>query len=153
MNPQSQPIPLPSTPAHILVLDDERDLTKILREMLSLRGYAATACHSAGEALELVARETFDLILSDYRMPMMNGKEFFQAALRLKPDLARRILFLTGDSLQEETQAFLRSTGTPYLAKPFHFATLEKVVANMLQENLDHEPASADGNHALALCA
>ena len=79
--------------------------------------------------------EEIDLILSDFRMPKMNGQEFYQQAIRKKPALARRIVFLTGDVVNEETQAFLQSTGNPHLAKPFQLAHVEQMVAEVLQQN------------------
>ena len=51
----------------------------------------------------------------------------------MKPELARRIVFLTGDVVSEDTQAFLQSTGNPHLSKPFHLAQVEQTVAQVLQ--------------------
>jgi len=120
-------------PAHILVLDDEPMIAELLGEMLGLIGYSTTLCHSASDALQLLAQRDFDLIISDFRMPKMNGEEFYRQAIQMKPELGRRILFLTGDVVSEETQAFLQSTGNPHLSKPFQLARVEKVVAQVLQ--------------------
>jgi|SRR5437016_5886130 len=126
---------IPAQSARILVLDDDKMIAELLGEMLSLVGYSATLCHSAPEALELVDREKFDLILSDFRMPKMNGEEFYRQAIGKKPELARRVVFLTGDVVNEETQAFLRSTGNPHLAKPFQLARVEEAVATALGQS------------------
>ena len=151
--PDLSPPTSPSSVTRILVVDDERMLAKMFGEMLSLRGYFPTVCHSARQALELVKNLEFDLVLSDYAMPLMSGKEFFRAATLFKPGLARRFIFLTGDLVQEETRAFLDSVGTPYLAKPFPLATLEKVVANLLRANAGLDHASLGAGDCLALCA
>jgi CheY-like chemotaxis protein len=119
--------------AHILVLDDEQTIAELLGEMLGLLGYATTLCHSAPDALQLLAQRDFDLIISDFRMPKMNGQEFYRHAIQMKPELARRIVFLTGDVVSEDTQAFLQSTGNPHLAKPFQLARVEQIVAQVLQ--------------------
>jgi two-component system NtrC family sensor kinase len=119
--------------AHILVLDDEPTIAELLGEMLGLLGYSISLCHSAPDALQLLAQRDFDLIISDFRMPKMNGKEFYHQAVQMKPKLARRILFLTGDVVSEETQAFLQSTGNPHLSKPFQLARIEQIVAQVLQ--------------------
>ena len=134
------PLPAPAEapqgqPAQILVLDDERAIAELLGEMLGLLGYSTMLCHSAPDALELVERHAFDLIISDFRMPKMNGQEFYELAVEKKPELARRVVFLTGDVVNEETQAFLQSTGNPHLSKPFQLARVEQTVAEVLQQN------------------
>ena len=63
----------------------------------------------------------------------MNGQEFYRQAIQMKPELARRIVFLTGDVVSEDTQAFLRSTSNPHLSKPFQLARVEQLVAQVLQ--------------------
>lgn len=151
-------IPLPPVgarpfPVRILVLDDERVIAHVLGELLALHGYAPTVCLSPKRALELIAKIDYDLILSDYRMPFMNGKEFFLAATRLKPELARRIIFLTGDAMHEESQTFLESAGALHLSKPVRFAALEKVVASVLRKNFLQEPRPSHRDECVALCA
>jgi len=101
--------------------------------MLGLLGYSTTLCYSAPHALQLLAQRDFDLIISDFRMPKMNGQEFYRQAIQMKPELAPRIVFLTGDVVSEDTQAFLRSTGNPHLSKPFQLARVEQIVAQVLQ--------------------
>jgi signal transduction histidine kinase/ActR/RegA family two-component response regulator len=126
----------PSRSAEILILDDEKAIAELLGEMLNMLGYSTTLCQSGHEALELVERHDFDLVISDYRMPRMNGQEFYQLAVEKKPELAPRVIFLTGDVVNEDTQAFLRSTGNPHLSKPFQLARIEQIVAEVLQRNL-----------------
>ncbi|MBI4326297.1 MAG: response regulator [Chloroflexi bacterium] len=126
--------------AQILVLDDEPSLAELLGEMLTILGHSATVCNSALQALQLVQERPFDLVLSDFRMPVMNGREFYEAVVQNKPHLAKRIIFLTGDVVNEETQAFLTSVGNPHLCKPFQLSTIEKAVAQVLQESVVAAP-------------
>jgi CheY-like chemotaxis protein len=84
-------------------------------------------------ALELIEDQPFDLILSDFRMPVMNGQEFYARVRQSQPDLARRIVFLTGDVVNQETRAFLGTVGNPHLSKPFKLDTIAKVISEMLQ--------------------
>ncbi|HXT41220.1 MAG TPA: ATP-binding protein [Candidatus Angelobacter sp.] len=121
--------------ARILVLDDEQAIAELLGEMLGLLGHSTTLCHAPMDALEMIERREFDLIISDFRMPKMNGQEFYHHAVQKKPELARRVVFLTGDVVNEETQAFLQSTGNPHLSKPFQLARVERIVEDMLQQN------------------
>ena len=133
--PAAPPVAPPSESARILVLDDDKTIAELLGEMLNLLGYTTSLCYSGREALELVDQVEFDLIISDFRMPKMNGREFYEQTVRKKPELARRIVFLTGDVVNEETQAFLQSTGNPHLSKPFQLARVEQMVAQVLQQN------------------
>ena len=121
--------------ARILVLDDEKSIAELLGELLQALGHQPTLCHAGAHALELLEESEFDLVLSDFRMPVMDGQAFYEAAVKQEPRLAKRIIFLTGDVVNKDTQAFLRSVGTPYLAKPFQLSTVEQAVAQVLREN------------------
>ena len=125
----------PACAGKILVLDDEKSIAEMLGEMLGLLGYTPTICHLAAQALELIEQHDFDLIISDFRMPGINGRQFFGLAVEKKPELARRIIFLTGDVVNEETRDFLKSIGNPHIAKPFNLSMVKEVVAGMIQSN------------------
>jgi CheY-like chemotaxis protein len=128
----------------ILVLDDEKAIAEMLAEILGLLGYTPTVCNVPAQALDLIGREEFDMIISDFRMPGMNGRQFFDLAVLMKPELARRIIFLTGDVVNEDTQSFLKSIGNPHLAKPFNLDSIKAVVGQVIasvRQN-SREPAS-----------
>jgi len=118
----------------ILILDDERAIAELLGEMLGLLGYQSELCHSGHQALDVLAEENFDVVLSDFRMPLMDGKEFYKRAIKLKPSMARRFVFLTGDVVSEDTRDFLESTGNPHIAKPFQLNKVEEAVIKILRE-------------------
>lgn len=135
--PATATAPEPATaPARILVLDDDPTIAELLGEMIGLLGYSPTLCNSGPDALEMIGRREFDVIISDFRMPKMNGQEFYYEAVRRRPALAPRIVFLTGDVVNDETQAFLKSTGNPHLSKPFQLARVEQTLAEVLRRNL-----------------
>jgi two-component system response regulator HydG len=71
----------------ILIVDDERRMAKTLVDILKVKGYKAEAAHSAPEALDMVQKGHFDCVLTDIRMPEMNGVELYQAAKESQPDL------------------------------------------------------------------
>jgi PAS domain S-box-containing protein len=123
-----------SGPARILILDDETSISELLGEMLGLLGYQPVKCNSPREALELVQKQSFDLVLSDFRMPGMNGRQFYEAAIQKQPGLAKKVIFLTGDVVTEETQNFLRSTGNPHLAKPFQLSSVQEIITEALEQ-------------------
>lgn len=125
----------------ILVLDDETSIAEMLGEMLGLLGYTPTLSHAPMQAIELMEEQEFDLIISDFRMPGLNGQQFYEMVARKKPEMARRIVFLTGDMVNEETQDFLKASGSPHLAKPFNLENVKRIVAEVLQANPPREPA------------
>jgi PAS domain S-box-containing protein len=127
----------------ILVLDDEKSIAEMLSEMLGLLGYETAVCNFPAQALELIKKQEFDLIISDFRMPGLNGEQFFGLATKQSPALARRIIFLTGDVVNDETLKFLNSTGNPHLAKPFDLARVRAIVAEVLRANATQEVAEA----------
>ena len=120
---------------NILVLDDEKSIAEMLAEMLGLLGYTATVSNAGAHALELIKEKDFDLVISDFRMPGLNGQQFFEQAIQKCPSLARRIIFLTGDVVNEDTLGFLTSIGNPHIAKPFSLVSVKKVVAEVIRGN------------------
>jgi PAS domain S-box-containing protein len=116
----------------ILVVDDEKSIVEMLGEMLGLLGYTPSLCNSASEGLRKIGETQFDLVLSDLRMPEIDGPQFYRRAMELDSRLERRFIFLTGDTVNEETKSFLRSTGQPFLAKPFRLASIEEVTRQIL---------------------
>ncbi|HEY3860984.1 MAG TPA: ATP-binding protein [Verrucomicrobiae bacterium] len=117
----------------ILVVDDEKAIVEMLGEMLGLLGYAPALCYSAGEGLKRIGETKFDLVLSDLRMPEIDGPQFYRRALELDSRLARRFVFLTGDTVNEDTKSFLKSAGHPFLAKPFRLSGIEEITRSILR--------------------
>jgi CheY-like chemotaxis protein len=65
-------------------------------------------------------------------MPGMNGREFYDIVKQKYPVLQSRVVFVTGDLLNEETHGFLQSTGNPHLGKPFNLTSVKQAVAEVL---------------------
>lgn len=129
----SQPL-LEARSARVLILDDEPCISELLTAMLDILGFTPTKCYSPQAALDLLDREDFDVVLSDFRMPQMNGDEFFRRAIAKRPDLVSRIVFLTGDTMSDETQHFLKSHSARHLSKPFDIASVEQVITEIIAE-------------------
>ena len=82
----------PSSPpvaTHILIVEDEEIVLFALRETLRREGYQVTACLDAMEALEVVKKQRFAVIMTDYQMPRLTGVEFLVQAKQLQPEAAR----------------------------------------------------------------
>jgi two-component system NtrC family sensor kinase len=118
----------------VLVVDDEEPVANLLARLLRELGHQPTVVNGGSEALELIAREQFDLILSDVKMPGMSGFELHQTIRQTNPELATRLVFVTGDMLSAATQARIAQSGNPYIAKPFAIERLETLVRALLAQ-------------------
>ena len=127
-------LPPTDTPTHarVLVVDDEAELADLIREMLEGAGYEVATAESGAVALALLAEARFDAVVSDLRMPDMDGAELWREISAQAPSLGRRVLFVTGDTLSPGAAEFLRQSRCPALDKPFSKAALLASVAELL---------------------
>jgi signal transduction histidine kinase/ActR/RegA family two-component response regulator len=114
----------PLSKGRVLIIDDEPNILEVMSRALRRQGFQVDIYDSARKALENLAQASYDLTLCDIRMPDMSGPEFYQAASQKIPELKYRIIFTTGDAVNNETHQFLEETGLPYLNKPFDLADL-----------------------------
>jgi CheY-like chemotaxis protein len=101
-------------------------------EFLKRRGMRATAVGDGADALKALREQAFDAIVSDVRMPGMNGREFLERLRRDHPAMVSRLIFSTGDTFAPDTAALLQDAGVPSLAKPFDFAKLEALLREVV---------------------
>jgi len=118
----------------ILVVDDEQHILTLLSRILTREGCIVEVVDNGDAAARKLAAQHWDLIISDVKMPGMDGRRLYAHVLATQPDLARRIIFTTGDTASESTLAFLTELGRPYLKKPFLTETVRRVVAQALQD-------------------
>jgi|GEM_PF-1043426 len=130
----------------VLAVEDEEKTMEVLVEILELAGHDVLTAGNGREALQVLeASEPPDVILLDLKMPVMDGREFFQKLLEEKPRLAERVLFLTGDTLSPSARSFLKSVGRPYLSKPFALDELRRAVEEIISARPESTEFS-DGN-------
>ncbi len=115
-----------------LVLDDEASIRAFLRKALSAAGFEAIVVGDGETAVSEIRRAPIDVALVDHRMPGMTGIDAFEAAVLIQPDLASRWIFMSGDVLNPDLQAFAEAHGTPLLAKPFDLTTLTRMVGEVV---------------------
>lgn len=116
----------------ILVVDDEPVIAGLLAEMLMADGHEVDAVHSGQAALERLADHTYDLIVSDLRMPVLDGRGLYRELEFRHPTMLRRILFVTGSALDPGNEEFLKATRVPWLGKPFTMADLRRMTQKLL---------------------
>jgi CheY-like chemotaxis protein len=92
-------------------------------------------------ALARLDEHTYDLILCDMRMPELDGPSLYRLLEHHKPHLCSRFIFLTGDTLEPATQAFLEQSSAPCLTKPFSIAEARRVIQRTLHTSRPATPA------------
>jgi len=115
----------------ILVVDDDELLGRAVKRMLM--PYDVTLAYGGSEALEEVVEEDFDVILCDIMMPEISGPEFYHRLADVRPDLQRRVLFMTGGAL-DRVQPMLKDVPKRLVEKPFTRKELRKVVDDFLDD-------------------
>jgi CheY-like chemotaxis protein len=125
------PAPSPG-PRAILVVDDEAELASLMCDTLELAGHHAESAANGAAALARLAVRRYDLVLSDIRMPEIDGPGLHRAVQERHPELARRFVFVTGDTLSPETATFIRGVGAPVVMKPFDLEDLVRTVNGVL---------------------
>jgi putative nucleotidyltransferase with HDIG domain len=131
------------TPVRILVVDDEETIRDLLVEGLQGEAYQCTSCAGAKEALGALAKDRFDLVLSDIDMPGTSGVQLLQDIKKRDPELD--VIMVTGVVDTETAIGSMRMGASDYVTKPFNLdeviliieRTLEK--RRLVRENLDHQ--------------
>ena len=126
--------PVETRRPRVLVLDDEPAIRAILQKALDVAGMDPVVVADGQEAIERVRRERFDLVMCDHRMAGMYGTEVHDAIAEIRPELARRFVFMSGDVLNPELRAFAVDRHVGLLAKPFDIETVTRAVRQLLAE-------------------
>jgi CheY-like chemotaxis protein len=100
--------------------------------MLQRSGYEVTTAATSQEGLAALEEHSYAVILCDIRMPNLDGSGFYRELERRSPQLLSRVVFLTGDLLSPETQAFLAQVDKPLLKKPCRAREVRRVIQQVL---------------------
>jgi two-component system NtrC family sensor kinase len=104
----------------ILVVDDEPSVLELQIAILETHGATVAGARSGREAIALLEARSFELVITDLRMPGdITGSDLYRWAERHRPALARRFVFVTGDTLSTDAGDFLAATGRRCVQKPF----------------------------------
>ncbi len=115
--------------APILLIEDEPSVTAFLRAALERHGYAVANAASGAEGLSMLNGGKYSGVISDIRMPgVVNGAEVHAWIQRNRPELCARIILISGDTANSETQAFLAQSRAPCIEKPFRVQQLMTIV-------------------------
>jgi two-component system, NtrC family, sensor kinase len=120
----------------LLIVDDEQYILDFFVEVFhGLPMHVDTASDGRAAMHKMQASE-YDLIVTDFKMPQMSGKDLFNWIKENRPHLSNRIIFVTGDTVSVETRSFFEDNRNRYLAKPFKIEEVKEVI----QQALEVEP-------------
>lgn len=117
----------------ILIIDDEEDIVALLVQLLREEGHRVSAALNGQEALRRMAEKDYDLIISDVKMPTLDGRKLYEHIKATNPELVESIVFITGDTASADTKAFLKEIGNLRLEKPFDIEELRGAIREALK--------------------
>lgn len=123
----------PARGASILIVDDEPEVVSLLAEILADDAHRVETAYNGLAALDKLRDGTYDLIISDLRMPHLDGPGLYREVARHHPQMIRRMIFVTGDTLGPESAEFLRRSAAPTFGKPFEPDDVRRVIDRVLR--------------------
>jgi CheY-like chemotaxis protein len=123
----------------VLVIDDDEVLRELLIGVVKQAGYQVDAVGEGQAALERLAERSYDVILSDVRMPGMDGIAFYEEVRRRHSDQAARIILMTAHVQLDQYQEFMLTVRAPILQKPFTLGEFHAALARMLGPRVPRE--------------
>lgn len=141
--PQRPHILLPEgmTSPRVLIIDDESTIRIAMRRFFVRMGWEVEEASNGDVALRMLmddaaqdARPRYALVISDLRMPGINGIELYDRLKTAYPQVLRRLVFSTGDLVSEEAADFVSSTDCVVLQKPFELTTLRATISQVLAD-------------------
>ena len=130
----SLPLKADASRRTILVIDDEADIRETLADILVAAQHRVVTVASGREALQHMAVEHYDVILTDVRMPDLDGRALYQEIERRWPGRGVRVVFVTGDTLASTLREFVSESGRPVIEKPFLPSEVRRVVAELVMD-------------------
>ncbi|MGC3990820.1 MAG: ATP-binding protein [Chthoniobacteraceae bacterium] len=122
----------------VLIVDDEPYVASLVHEVVRIQlGAEVERANDGARAIDLLRAHEFDLILSDVRMPGLDGFGVYEWVCENQPRLRERFLFITGETGGARCDARLESLGVPVLRKPFTLDALGSLIRNLLSQPCD----------------
>jgi signal transduction histidine kinase/ActR/RegA family two-component response regulator len=135
--PVEEPVAPPARRRKALVVDDEESNAALVRRVLASAGYDVESTTLSRRALVMIERNAYDAVIADVRMPELSGQELYGRACQIRPEMAGRFIFITGDIDGEDTREFLDQSRCSYFMKPFNLDRLTSAVDMLTGSGLD----------------
>jgi CheY-like chemotaxis protein len=127
----------------VLVVDDEVAIQDVFSELLADHSCRVHGANNGLEAMRQIEKQEFDLIISDLKMPVMDGRWLYEKVRETKPAVLKKFVFITGDTNSAKTAEFLERCGNPWLTKPFNFQDVETILMDHIRR-IQREETSAN---------
>jgi len=125
----------PEAVCRTLIVDDEQGVLDLFTDILEMMGHTVVTAKNGNQAMDRLGEGEYDLIICDVKMPGFGGERLYDLVKATDPELANRIVFVTGDTVSPETRNFLQSTGNPYIGKPFRVEEARRIILKSLFRN------------------
>ena len=122
----------PPARTRVLVVEDEPTVAQMMADVLEADGHEVETAANGLLALDKIESRAYDLIISDLRMPELDGVGLYREIKRRQPALLSRFFFVSGTADQPEYRRFLAESAVPILAKPFVLADLQQLTQKVL---------------------
>ena len=117
----------------VLVVDDEQYILDFFVEVFRSMSMTVDTASDGHTAMRKMQNNEYDLIVTDFKMPQMSGRELFGWIKENRSHLAQRIIFVTGDTVSIETRSFFEDNANRYLAKPFKIEEVKEVIQQVFE--------------------
>jgi DNA-binding response OmpR family regulator len=118
-NPETNPAEAKVRSDTVLIVEDDLEFSELLRNYLESQSFYVTCVPDANEALRQMASTDFSVILTDMVLPKHSGEDLYNEVKRVRPELCRRFIFMTGHQAEPRTDNFIRQSRALMLWKPF----------------------------------
>ena len=143
--PESHPVAAPARRGRVVIIDDERILGRSLARILSKHDVAVfDQAPGALAYLAMVKDADVDVILCDLMMPHMSGMELYDLLRERRPELATKMVFMTGGAFTPRAQKFIEDAGRPVLEKPFEVSHVRGLVNDAVGGSADSDDAERE---------
>jgi CheY-like chemotaxis protein len=116
----------------VLVVDDEPGVASVLAEMCAGEGHRVDTAVDGFDALAMIEGTDYDVIITDVKMPRLDGPGLYQAVQGRRPELLSRFAFITGDLLNPATARFFEEARVLYLRKPFNVDDVRELLRKVI---------------------
>ncbi|MDE1901703.1 MAG: response regulator [Alphaproteobacteria bacterium] len=116
----------------LLLVDDEVEIAQTLADLMEPEGHHIDIAANGAIAMEKLRKNTYDAVISDLRMPVMDGPALYEALKRELPSYLNRIIYVTGDTLSTHVQEFLKNYPVPVVEKPYRLKDIRRALSDLL---------------------
>ena len=130
----------------ILIVDDDTSIRTLFQTILEEEGFQVGTASTGKEALQILEEEDYDVALLDVLLPDTNGMLLFNQIKKIRPQLANKVIFISGVGIGVPVVQHLKGLGANFLSKPVDVPDLIQSVANIIQNKVPSGSAAAPAN-------